>query len=66
MKKSELKDKSLEELNRLLVDLQEELRNIRFTEVLGSIDNPARKRIVRRDIAKVKTVLKEYELEIRK
>jgi large subunit ribosomal protein L29 len=66
MKKSELKDKSIAELKKLEQDLLEEARNIRFTDVVGSVNNPARKKIVRRDIARIKTILREYELGIRK
>ena len=65
MKKSELNDKSIEELKKIEEDLIEEHRNIRFSEVLSSVGNPARKRIVKRDIARVKTILNEHKLGIR-
>ena len=65
MKKSELNDKSIEELKKIEEDLVEEHRNIRFSEVLSSVSNPARKRIVKRDIARVKTILNEHKLGIR-
>ncbi len=66
MKKSELKDKSIAELKKLEQDFLEEARNIRFTDVVGSVSNPARKKIIRKDIARIKTILREYELGIRK
>jgi len=65
VKKSELNDKSIEELKKIEEDLVEEHRNIRFSEVLSSVSNPARKRIVKRDIARVKTILNEHKLGIR-
>lgn len=66
MKKSELVDKSIGELKKLEQDLIEEVRNIRFQNVVGSVNNPARIKVVRRDIARIKTILNEYDLGIRK
>ena len=66
MKKSELKDKNIEELKKLELDKIEEHRNIRFNEVIGSVSDLSKKRTVRRDIAKIKTALREHELGIRK
>ncbi len=63
MKKSELKDKTIDELRSFLKDLSEEKRNIRFNEVLSSVSNPARIKFVRKDIARVKTMIRKYELD---
>ncbi len=62
MKKSELNEKSIEELIKLKEERIEEHRNARFTEVLGSLNNPARVKYVRRDIAQINTRLREDEL----
>ncbi len=62
MKKSELNEKSIEELLILKEERIEEHRNARFTEVLGSLSNPARIKYVRRDIAQINTRLREDEL----
>ncbi len=66
MKKSELNDKSISELKKLETDLREEKRNIRFNMVVGSVSNPARMRIIKRDIARINTILREVQLNIRK
>jgi large subunit ribosomal protein L29 len=56
MKVGELHDLSDEELRRKLLELQEELFNLRFQLATGQIENVGRIRTVRRDIARVKTV----------
>ncbi len=55
---------SSEELLRKLDDLKEELFNLRFQMATAQLDNPMRIREVRRDIARVKTILRERELGI--
>lgn len=57
MKIEELKGKSREELVGLLGDLQKEQFNLRFQRASGQLENTARVRTVRRDIARVKTLL---------
>jgi large subunit ribosomal protein L29 len=64
MKAKELKDKSVNELNQSVVDLKTELFNLRFQLATGELDNPMRINKVKKDIARVKTVLKERELNI--
>ncbi len=56
---NELRDMSSDELQTKAVDLKKELFNLRFQQAMGQIENPMRLRILRRDIAKTKTVLKE-------
>ncbi|RSL28708.1 50S ribosomal protein L29, partial [Salibacterium salarium] len=46
--------------------LKEELFNLRFQLATGQLDNPARIRNVRKDIARAKTVLRERELGLNK
>jgi large subunit ribosomal protein L29 len=64
MKAEEIRAMTSEELGRKLDDLKEELFNLRFQMVTAQLDNPMRVRDVRRDIARVKTVLRERELGI--
>lgn len=64
MKAKELRDKSVNELNQSVVDLKTELFNLRFQLATSELDNPMRINKVKKDIARVKTVLKERELNI--
>jgi len=57
MKNSELKNKNNDELNVLLNNFKKELFNLRFQRANGSLTNTARFSIVRRTIARVKTLL---------
>ena len=66
MKMEEIKQLPLEELKIRLEDAQEELTNLRFQLALHQLDNPLKIRSVRRDIARLKTVIREYELGLRK
>ncbi|MBT4503829.1 MAG: 50S ribosomal protein L29 [Gemmatimonadetes bacterium] len=65
MKTSELREMGLEEVKNRLEDLQEEAFNLRFQHVSGQLTTPIRLRHVRRDIAQVRTILREHELEMR-
>ena len=56
---SELRDLSSEELRTKVADLKKELFNLRFQQAMGQIENPLRLRMLRRDIARANTVLKE-------
>lgn len=56
---SELRDLSSEELQTKVADLKKELFNLRFQQAMGQIENPLRLRMLRRDIARANTVLKE-------
>lgn len=59
MKASELKDKSTDELQKELVELRREQFNLRMQQGTGQLSAPHRVKAVRRDIARVKTVLNE-------
>ncbi|MDA8423028.1 MAG: 50S ribosomal protein L29 [Nitrospiraceae bacterium] len=59
MKTRELRDLSNEELQAKAADIKKELFNLRVQQAMGQIENPMRLRILRKDIAKAKTVLKE-------
>ena len=62
MKASEIKDLSMEEMLRKLDDLKEELFNLRFQHETGQLENPQKMKQTKRDIARVKTVIKQAEL----
>ncbi len=55
----DLRDLSSEELLAKAADLKKELFNLRVQQAMGQIENPMRLRLLRKDIAKTKTVLKE-------
>jgi len=61
MEASELRSKSVEELNEELVALRREQFNLRMQAATGELSNTAEPRRVRKDIARVKTVLGELE-----
>jgi large subunit ribosomal protein L29 len=59
MKIGQVRDMSEDQLNDELSKLKKEQFNLRFQAATGQLENTNRKREVRRDIARVKTVLKE-------
>ena len=59
MKSEEVRQKTVDELNDQLGDLQKEAFNLRFQQASGQLENTARVREVRRDIARIKTVMNE-------
>lgn len=62
MKAIEMKDMSINELTEKLVDLKAELFNLRFQHAINQLENPLRIKTVKRDIARVKTVIREKEI----
>lgn len=62
MKTNEIKSLSIEELNAKVKELNTELFNLRFSHATRNLSNPLAIRNVRREIARVKTVLREKEL----
>lgn len=59
VKAQDLRAKTPDELKSQLVSLKKEAYNLRFQGATGELENPARMRLVRREIARVKTVLAE-------
>jgi large subunit ribosomal protein L29 len=59
MKVSELRESTVDELTKKEEDLRKELFNLRFQQATGEIENPMRIRTIRKDIARVLTVLTE-------
>ncbi len=58
MKAEELRAKSADELTTELMDLKKEAFNLRFQRATGQLENTARVRQVRRDIARIKTTMR--------
>ena len=65
MRKSELTEMTVSELETKLQDNSESLQNFRFQKALQQLENPVQIKHVKKEIARVKTLLKEYELGIR-
>jgi len=63
MKASEIRELTPEELQTKLKTLKEELFNLRFQLAINQLDNPTRIKAVKKDIARVLTVIREQELE---
>ena len=66
MKVKEVRQLSEAELSNKLSELKAELFNLRFQLATGQLDNPLKVKAVRKDIARVKTIVKERELGIGK
>ncbi|MBR6461547.1 50S ribosomal protein L29 [bacterium] len=63
MKAKELRDLTYEELLKKEKDLREELFNLRFRLATGQLDNPMELKSVKKDMARVKTVIRQMDLE---
>jgi large subunit ribosomal protein L29 len=61
MKIRELRELSIDELERKELELKDQWFKLRFQKSLGQLDNPMKLRNIRRDIAKIKTILKELK-----
>jgi large subunit ribosomal protein L29 len=59
MKAAELREKTPDELKDALASLKKEAFNLRFQQATGQMENSSRMRIVKRDAARVKTILNE-------
>jgi len=62
-KAAELRDLPDDELMARVDSAKEELFNLRFQQATGQLDNPTRIREVRRDVARIATVMREREIE---
>ena len=65
MKTADLRSKSPDELETELMNLRKEQFNFRFQKASGQLENTGRVRIVRRDIARIKTILNEIRLGVK-
>ena len=62
MKASEIRKMSVAELDAKLLELKDELFKLRFQQAINQLDNPMRISAVKKDIARVLTVLRDVEL----
>jgi large subunit ribosomal protein L29 len=62
-KAAELRDLPADELLSRIDAAKEELFNLRFQLATGQLDNPARMKVVRHEVARIATVLREREIE---
>ncbi len=63
MKVQEIREKTVAELNETLDSLKKELFHLRFQDAINQLENPMRIRAVKKDIARVKTILREREIQ---
>ena len=63
MKVEKMKDMTVIELNNEFKKLKNELFNLRFQHVTGQLENPIKMRDVKKQIARVKTIIREKELK---
>jgi large subunit ribosomal protein L29 len=63
MKAKNIRERSDDELRKALSDLEEQLFKLRFQKSTGQIENPIKIREVRKDIARVMTVMTERQAE---
>ena len=62
MKVKEIRELTTEEINQKLKESKEELFNLRFQQATGNLEKPSRIRELRHTVARMKTVLREREL----
>lgn len=62
MKAKDLREKSNEELNGLIEDLHKDLIKFRLNMVTGTVENQRAARYTRRDVARIKTIIRQREL----
>ena len=65
MKARDLRDLTLEEVLQKKQEVEKENFNLRLRQATRQIDNPLRVRLLRRDLARIKTILKEHETKLR-
>ncbi|MFT9494181.1 50S ribosomal protein L29 [Anaerosolibacter sp.] len=63
MKANKLRDMTAQELNHKLTELKGELFNLRFQLATGQLENPMQVKNVRKDIARIQTILREIEIK---
>jgi len=64
MKKEQMRELTREELLQRKSETEEELFNLRLQKASKELDNPLRQRTLRRDLARINTILREDELKI--
>ena len=64
MKAKEIRNQSVEELNKKLNDLKKDLFMLRMQHATNQLDNPMRLNAVKKDIARIKTIIREKETNV--
>jgi large subunit ribosomal protein L29 len=64
VRSDELRDLSDDDLDTKLAEAKEELFNLRFQLVTGQLDNPMRIKDLRKEVARILTIIRERELEV--
>ena len=62
MELNKIREMSDKELNAELIKLKKDLFNLRFQHVTGQLENPVKLKEIKKDIARVKTIIREKEL----
>lgn len=65
MKAQEYRERTLEELREMQHDLKQDIFNLKFQHATGQLDDVSRMAQTRRDLARVKTIIREHELGIK-
>ena len=63
MQANEIKTMSLTEMDEKLAELKDELFKLRFQQAINQLENPMRIKAVKKDIARIKTVQRQLQLE---
>jgi large subunit ribosomal protein L29 len=66
MKASKIRELSPQELNERIAELKSELFNLRFQQATGQLQNPIRLNQCKKDIARIKTIIRENELGLKR
>ncbi len=66
MKANEIRKMSVSEMDAKLLELKDELFKLRFQQATNQLENPMRIKAVRKDIARIKTIIRMNELESKK
>jgi len=62
MKASEIRELNIDEMQQKVGDLKDELFNLCFQHEIGQLENPQRMKQTKRDIARIKTIIREIEV----
>ena len=64
--KDSYKELTFKEIITKREELKKKYRDLRFNMIIGHVDNPLQKRVLRRQIAKINTIIHEFNLGLRK
>jgi len=63
MKNNEIRELTTEEITKKIEEMKEELFNLRLSQATGNLEKPSRIRELRKQVARMKTILRERELK---